>query len=166
MPCSVNNILTGVKNIRMEEEREIRRLRSLYIRFLEEKQQFLEEMKELNKKIYEGRKRLKEVERFFVKKMVILKGGFAQLEAARKAIERDKIRLEAEREAMSRRIGCEDSIRLFFKGVSNPLTLKKRYRDLTKIFHPDNVCGDTEMLQSITKAYHELQEEMEWQKKA
>lgn len=150
----------------MEEEREIRRLKSLYIRFLEEKQQFLEEMKDLNKKVYEGRKRLKEDERFFEKKMEILKGGFAQLEADRKAIERDRIRLEAEREAMSCRIGCEDTVRLFFKGVSNPLTLKKRYRDLTKIFHPDNVCGDTELLQRITKAYHELQEEMEWQKKA
>jgi len=157
---------TGFRDIPMKDEREINGLREMYLSFLEEKQQFLEEMEGLNKQIFEDRKRLKEDERFFNKKLEILKGGFAQLEADRKAVERDRIRLEAEKEAMSARIGREDSVRLFFRGVSNPLTLKKRYRDLTKIFHPDNLCGDTELLQRITKVYRELQEEMEWQKKA
>ena len=60
----------------------------------------------------------------------------------------------------------DDSVRLFFKGVSNPLTLKKRYKDLIKIFHPDNLCGDTDLLQKINKVYESLQEEIGWQKKA
>ena len=99
--------------------------------------------------------------------MEILKGGFAQLEADRKSVEKERILLEAERTAM-REHGSyrEDGVRLFFRGVSNPLTLKKRYRDLIKIFHPDNLCGDTELLQRINRTYDILAEEIGWQKKA
>lgn len=150
-----------------EDAREEKSLQELYLKFLEEKKQFQEEMKYLNKKVLEERKRLKEDELFFEKKMEILKGGFAQLEADRKAVEQERMHLEAERIAMNDRKELhEDAVRLFFKGVSNPLTLKKRYKDLIKIFHPDNLCGDTELLQKINKTYEALQEEIGWQKKA
>lgn len=142
-------------------------LQKLYLKFLEEKKQFLEEMKYLNKKMLDERKRLKEEELFFEKKMDILKGGFAQLEADRKAVEQERMKLEAQKAAMSdvRGLG-DDGIRLFFRGANNPLTLKKRYKDLIKIFHPDNLCGDTELLQKINRMYEMLQEEVGWQKKA
>lgn len=148
----------------MEEKQD---LDGLYLKFLEEKKQFQEEMKIFNKQVLEERKRLKEEELFFEKKMEILKGGFAQLEADRKSVEKERILLEAERTAM-REHGSyrEDGVRLFFRGVSNPLTLKKRYRDLIKIFHPDNLCGDTELLQRINRTYDILVEEIGWQKKA
>lgn len=151
----------------MEEIKEEKDIEELYLKFQEEKRQFREEVKHLHKKLDEEKKRLKEDELFFEKKMDILKGGFAQLEADRRMVEKERMRLEAEREAMSvRHISGEDSVRLFFKGVSNPLTLKKRYKDLIKIFHPDNLCGDTELLQKINKMYEILQEEIGWQKKA
>ena len=51
------------------------RLKELYLKFLEEKKQFQDEMKFLNKRVLEERKRLKEEELFFEKKMEILKGN-------------------------------------------------------------------------------------------
>ena len=46
-----------------------------------------------------------------------------------------------------------------FRGVKNPLALKKRYKDLIKIFHPDNVAGDKEMIQKINREYESLKHE-------
>ncbi len=45
--------------------------------------------------------------------------------------------------------------------MKNVLTLKKRYKDLTKIFHPDNVAGDTEVIQRINREYERLKREYE-----
>lgn len=45
---------------------------------------------------------------------------------------------------------------LFFIGVDNEKALKKRYRDLIKIYHPDNASGDTETLQEINREYNRL----------
>ena len=42
---------------------------------------------------------------------------------------------------------------VLFRGVSNPLALRKRYKDLLKIFHPDNLCGDAELVQMINREY-------------
>ncbi len=158
--------INAVEDKKGEALQEEMKLRELYLKFLEEKKQFQEEMKFLNRRVLEERKRLKEEELFFEKKMEILKGGFAQLEADKKALEKEKLRFLAEQELLSDQGLGEDAVRLFFKGVSNPLTLKKRYKDLIKIFHPDNLCGDTELLQKINKVYETLQDEISWQKKA
>lgn len=50
---------------------------------------------------------------------------------------------------------------VFFKGVDSEIALKKRYRDLIKIFHPDNICGDNETIQSINKEYDVLKKKFE-----
>ncbi len=103
--------------------------------------------------------RLKQEESFFDQKMEILKGGFAQLEAERKAVEKSRLMLEAEKKVyqasvyQNRNGGLAE---VLFKGVKSPLALKKRYRDLIKMFHPDNIAGDHEMVVDITKAYEEL----------
>ena len=36
------------------------------------------------------------------------------------------------------------------------VALKKRYKDLMKIYHPDNICGDQEILIKINEEYEEL----------
>ncbi len=142
--------------------------------FLREKERFYEEMRDRqaqmesqSRRIDEARKSLKKDELFFQQKMEILKSGFAQLADDRKALERDRILLEAKREERRSRSSAEyDNVRLFFSGVSNPLTLKKRHRDLVKIFHPDNLCGDTKLLQQINRMYETMLEEVGWKKKA
>lgn len=49
---------------------------------------------------------------------------------------------------------------LFFAGVNNLSALRKRYKDLLKIYHPDNKCGDTDTIQEINREYNHLQEVM------
>lgn len=153
----------GEKNSKGESE--YNELKALYEKFLKEKKQFQEEMKLLNQKILSERKRLKDEEMFFSKKMDILRGGYAQLEADKKQLEKDRIIFENER-AKGAFSSDEPAVRMLFRGVNNPLTLKKRYKDLIKIFHPDNICGDTDMIQMINSVYEQLQEEVSWQRKA
>lgn len=154
---------SGLEEVRREQEK----LQTLREEFLAEKQKFWDEMTLLEKRLKEEQDRLKQENLFFEKKMDILKGGFAQLEADRKAFERDKIRMEEKQRIIREEAGMSGGgVKLFFQGVNNPLTLKKRYKDLIKIFHPDNLCGDTDVLQLINKEYERLREKIGWQKKA
>lgn len=49
----------------------------------------------------------------------------------------------------------------FFAGVTSELALKKRYKDLIKIYHPDNVSGDTDTVQEINREYDALKTKWE-----
>ncbi len=126
--------------------------------FLREKMQFQEEMKVLNHKISGERQRLKEDNQFFEKKMEILKNGFGQLDLDRRRLDKEWARLAAEKELLGEHPGYEPSldVSVLFKGVKSPLALKKRYKDLIKIFHPDNVAGDKEIIQRINREYETL----------
>ncbi len=50
---------------------------------------------------------------------------------------------------------------IFFAGVNSQSSLKKRYKDLLKIYHPDNKCGDTDAIQEINREYQRLLEKMQ-----
>ncbi len=50
---------------------------------------------------------------------------------------------------------------MFFIGVQNRDGLRKRYRDLLKIYHPDNAAGDTSTIQEINNEYKKLSLAME-----
>ncbi|MCI8381167.1 MAG: hypothetical protein HFI07_05170 [Lachnospiraceae bacterium] len=147
------------ENIRIQGEQ--KKLLETENRLLKERMQFQEEMKILNQKVTAARQRLKQEEQFFEKKMEILKDGFSNLEADRRAFDREK-------EAFRRKMRDMDTlaeensrgrsleIRAFFAGVKNQLALKKRYKDLLKIYHPDNLAGDKEIMQHISRAYEDL----------
>ena len=49
---------------------------------------------------------------------------------------------------------------LFFKGVNSQQSLKKRYRDLLKIYHPDEESGDMMTIQEINKEYDLLKQSL------
>ena len=49
-----------------------------------------------------------------------------------------------------------DNVKIFFKGVEDTASLKKRYKALLKIYHPDNMHGDKELLQAINTEYERL----------
>ncbi len=122
-----------------------------------------------NVRIQMERKRLKQEEAFFEKKMDILKSGFAQLDLERKKVERDKLMLEAEKNVhinYSRQEKNIDVAEMLFQGVNSHLALKKRYKDLIKMFHPDNIAGDHEMVLVINKIYEELKQDYEMGKRA
>ncbi len=122
-----------------------------------------------NNRIQMERKRLKQEEAFFEKKMDILKSGFAQLDLERKKVERDRLMLEAEKNAhvsYTRQEKNMDVAEMLFQGVNSHLALKKRYRDLIKMFHPDNIAGDHDMVLVINKIYEELKQDYEMGKRA
>lgn len=147
------------ENIRLENER--REIADHKEKLIRERAQFRTEMDMLNHKIVLEKKRIKDDKLFFDKKMEILKEGFRQLDLDREKFILEKKRFEYEKEfhysAESSRASYgndpEDIAKALFRGVSNPLTLRKRYKDLLKIFHPDNLCGDAEIVQMINREY-------------
>ena len=152
------------ENIRVETEK--KKLQEMQNRYLKERVQLQEEMKLLNAKISASQQRLKQDELFFDKKMQILKSGFAQLDLDRQAVERER---EQERRRWRQRQSEEEDYRrplsssdvgVLFAGVKNHLALKKRYKDLLKIFHPDNIAGDKAVVQEINKEYERLKREL------
>lgn len=159
------NIRIQAEQKRLEEwERSLteqeQTVREMSERFISERAQFRDEMNALNASVTRERQRLKQDEMFFEKKMEILKAGFADLERDRREIEAQKMRMEA----IEGYYGDDDVPgygapigRALFKGITNPLLLKKRYKDLVKIYHPDNMAGDHELFKAITMEYERLQ---------
>lgn len=66
----------------------------------------------------------------------------------RKELEQEKRKLDV--------IGTDAEPKLFFKGIHNGAQLRKRYKDLTKIYHPDNGCGSQEVIRVINEEYEQL----------
>lgn len=137
-------------------------------KFTEEKERFQEEMKVLNRKMTNEQRRIKKDHQLVAEKLEIIKDGFQKLDMDRRRLDKEWARLTAEKEFMEEH-GLYDGlpeVSVFYRGVKNPLTLKKRYKDLTKIFHPDNLAGDTEIIQRINREYESLKREFEKSKQA
>lgn len=155
------------ENVRLKMEQS--ELKHEQDKLLEEKARFQKEAKEVEQRLDFERKRLKQDESFFDKKMDILKNAFAQLDVERKKVEREKIQLEAEKNvhvSHTRQEKHMEIAELLFQGVNSQLALKKRYKDLIKMFHPDNIAGDHEMVLVINRIYDDLKKDYEMGKRA
>lgn len=126
-----------------------------YEKFMQERMSFREEMKQLNSKVLNERKRLKDEQAFFDKKLMILQTGFANLEMDRKAFQKEKA--EYERTVKHTKSVVFDNSALF-AGVTSYLGLRKRYKELLRIFHPDNLDGDNNMSLAIKEEYDRLKD--------
>lgn len=142
------------ENLRLrQEQQELEEARDKLIR---ERAQFRTETDMLNHKMVMEQKRLKDENIFFEKKFQILQDGFKQLDLDRNKLERERARFRLEQELWDGEsviAGLQDVAAALFRGAGNPLALRKRYRDLLKIFHPDNLCGDGELMQMINREY-------------
>lgn len=125
-----------------------------YARLEEEERAFKERMDALEKKLENAGKKLNNDKALFDQRLRILNNGFDQLNADKKKLESEFIRLERER--AYQREDEYDALDLLFRGVNSALTLKKRYKDLMKMFHPDNISGDSYMVQLINQEYSAL----------
>lgn len=153
------NIRLMTASAELDEQRE---------KFEQEKDQFKEEMKTLNRKMNAEQSRIRKDSQLVGEKLEIIKDGFQKLDMDRRRLDKEWARLAAEKEFLEER-GLYDSgpeTGIFFGGVKNLLMLKKRYKDLTKIYHPDNVAGDTEIIQRINREYERLKREYEKYKQA
>ena len=140
------------ESVRLENEQV-----SLDMRFDELERFQLESEKELAAekiRIARERKKLDEDRELFQKQLDILHRGFDELSGDRKKLEHEWVRLEQEKGYLAQE-RYEGEI-LFFRGAEGPLALKKRYRDLMKIYHPDNLHGDHQVVDRINEEYCEL----------
>ena len=113
-------------------------------------------------------KRYDDNEIFIAKKQKIIEDAYQQLAIDRKALECERLNFEHEKSKYRRQrmsgsksshaqheSGAYESTS-FFRGVDNDMALRKRYKELLKIFHPDNKCGDTKTLLLIQTEYENL----------
>lgn len=93
----------------------------------------------------------------FDKQWQLLETETRRLAADRDKFEREKsmYKDKVQREARKNLIAAANT-KIMFKGVSDMDSLKKRYKELVKIYHPDNANGDKELLQAITDEFEEL----------
>lgn len=141
------------ENIRINDK--LRELAETEKRFHAEKAQFKKETSVLMRKIALEQKLLKSENKFFEQKMEVLKNAYRQLDMDRRKLEKERARFKLERELSKNesRQEPDDIAAVLFRGANNPLALRKRYKDLLKIFHPDNQYGDGKLVQLINREY-------------
>ena len=82
-----------------------------------------------------------------------------ELERQKRKFEMEKnLELEQENRSQSSNVVKGE---MFFMGVGNEKSLRKRYKDLIKIYHPDNLNGDTGTIQEINREYQVLMQKLE-----
>ncbi len=140
------------ESVRLENQESA--LEDRYARLEADEMAFKERMDAAERKLETATKKLNNDKALFDQRLRILNNGFDQLNGDKKKLENEFIRLE--REKAIQRENEYDALDLMFRGVDNPLSLKKRYKDLMKMFHPDNIAGDQEMVQLINEEYAAL----------
>lgn len=145
------------ERVRIMEEREA---------FEEEKRAFAREKEQAEMHMEQKmtscqfqQKRLNMEKELFDRKLDILQREYRRLAADKQQLEQQKHQFEEGRRYRNRpgtqRVVVETTD-ILFQGVDNELALKKRYRELLKIFHPDNLNGDTQAIQNINQEYDSL----------
>lgn len=125
-----------------------------YKKLEEDEIAFKKKMDLAERKLETASKKLNTDKALFEQRLAILNNGFEQLNSDKKKLESEFVRLE--REKLYQHENEYEALDLLFRGVNNPLALKKRYKDLIKMFHPDNISGDQEMVQLINEEYSTL----------
>ncbi|MBR6383128.1 MAG: hypothetical protein IKS56_04000 [Lachnospiraceae bacterium] len=128
-------------------------------RLEEGRRQFEQEADEINARIEKSRKNLEEdINDYNIRKGL--------LEDEIKKLDDDRLKLNREKAEFQNLKNRSNTLRkvpqleyrqgIFFKGITDEKALKKRYKDLVKVFHPDTDAGDTYTLQNITREYETL----------
>lgn len=93
----------------------------------------------------------------FEQQWAILERETRQLAIDRDVFHREKANFRDEVARETRRtVHISANAQVFFKGVNDEESLKKRYRELMKIFHPDNQNGDNSTILAIKTEYDKL----------
>lgn len=140
------------ENIRiMQAKQELEEERRSFER---EKKASLQEMRRRQQEGERASEQLKREQELFDKKIEVLKRELRLLAYEKQKLEQEKAVLKDMKARQT--VPAVITHQMFFKGVDSELALKKRYRDLTKIFHPDNLNGDTDTLKHINREYDAL----------
>lgn len=124
---------------------------------LREKEQLSKDKRAFDRMKEMESKRLDQNKRLFDMKWKMLEDELSRFAEEKQRMQQqkafyDRVRAYEEKQESQPAVRGE----LFFKGVSTSSALKRRYKDLIRIYHPDNQCGDTETIQEINREYDEL----------
>ncbi len=148
-----------------ETERTGKKLSEERRKFEEERRQFEQEKKAFFLEKSMESKRIETERHLFEMKWKVLETELRKLASEKEQVERqrdfyksvnkfdEKLSSDAKKGIISGRI--------FFAGVGSEQSLKKRYKDLIKIYHPDNMDGDTGAIQVINREYDKLKQQYE-----
>lgn len=141
------------ENIRLEQQR--KELEERQAQFEQQKKEFQRTQDKADIQNRMLRRQLDNEKKLFEMKWKVLEDELRHLAE-------DKQRMEEERKSYQalkdNRPQSGVHYEMFFIGVNNRQTLKKRYKDLIKIFHPDNLSGDKTTLQEINREYDTLKQ--------
>lgn len=153
--CKVKDWLFR-ENIRLAEERD--RLEAEREAFEKEKRETLRDIELQQTKCNIAAKQIEMKQNLVDSKLAVIEKEYERLNDEKRRLEQEKASI-----AKSRKYAQQATSKLsfggmdmLFKGVDNELSLKKRYRQLLKIFHPDNLGGDNSIIQSINTHYEYL----------
>lgn len=150
---------SDLEDLRVQIESEKKELDNLKEEFEKHRIEYDREVQKINRDIESNRKKLETDLIFMNKKQMVLESAYKQLDLDRQRFNREKEEFKRIRESFpARRNVPELQYRqgIFFKGITDEKSLRKRYKDLIKVFHPDNFSGDKDTLQNINREYETL----------
>lgn len=126
--------------------------------FLNERENTREENRRYEEHLNVRQRQIRREEELIDKKHELIKKGFADLDRDRQALAAREAALSEREERFEEKTAgaAADASAILFKGADNILLIKKRYKDLMKMFHPDCLGGDTEMVKSLNRTYDRL----------
>lgn len=128
--------------------------------------EFENEKKRRDRELELRERKLSREKDLFDKQWKIVERELVRMAKDRDRMAREKAYIQRERDELKRlrqAAPSELSVRsgTFFLGVSSLSGLKKRYRELMKIYHPDNENGDENTVLFINKEYEKLKPRFE-----
>lgn len=142
------------ENVRLAEEKE---------RIFEERRKLEHEFRikhdTLDKKISIAKLKivqLDEATKLVEKKLAALEEEYVHLAIEKNKLAEERSTFETIRKNKRTSTVTYSGMDILFKGVRSEVALKKRYRELMKIFHPDNQDGDDSVIHAINIEYDRL----------
>ena len=135
-------------------------------RALEEQRRTLErERREFTRRVEIEDRRLEQQQKLFEMKFKILEEELVKLATEKEQVQKQKAFYQRVHDfeffssgATRKNVPKNNVVKgeMFFSGVESKQSLKKRYKDLIKIYHPDNLDGDTDTIREINSEYNKL----------
>lgn len=126
----------------------------------EQRRKLERDQQEFKRKVEFEDRRLEQQQKLFEMKFKLLEEELVKLASEKEQIEKQKAFYhrvsEFEKREQERIPAKVVRGEMFFIGVGSKQSLKKRYKDLIKIYHPDNIGGDKNTIQEINREYDQL----------
>lgn len=131
--------------------------------FDQKRKEFEKEKRDFSARQKQEAHRLEQEKKLFEMKWKILEEELKKFAGEKQQFEKQKefYRYVSEHETREQKqrgtaVICGE---LFFAGAESKQALKKRYKDLIKIYHPDNLNGDTGTIKEINREYDRLMQQ-------